>query len=245
MAGNTSLRICDIIRVKELQGREEHSSDHQSDIAEHLKRGGKLKNRPKVMRVTDRDDKLYAVDGFHTIGAYEDNGRSTIPVELFVGTWQDARDMATEANARHIGLKRSRKDKNRVVRMTLEDHPDWSDVAVAKHCHVSPQLAKDVRQTIPAAKAATTRVGIDNKRRTAKPQRATPKPTEAAEPERNGKPRAAKLDWEKHDSVMKWLNGFIEAAQSLTGNREDADEARALFSAYLDNHASHWRKQLS
>lgn len=254
MANNTSLRIADIIRDKELQGRDEHSYDHQADIAEHLKRGGKMQERPKVMKVTDRDNGFYLFDGFHTVGAFEEAGRATIPVQLFVGTWQECRDAAMVANIKHKALKRTRADKERVARMTLEDHPDWSDRFIAKRLAVSPELVKKQREHVPAAKTEA-RIGQDGKKRPMPP--AKPKAAEttddgaAAEVEsaqtepatKKGKKPLSLLDWKKHDECMGWLAGFISAVESHTQDRRDADEARSHFSAYLDNHAKIWRQR--
>src|SRR5207244_12989857 len=108
MASNTPLTIDAIVRVPQLQGRVTHSDDHSSDIAETLKRKGKVP-RPKVMRIDDPADALhhghcYLIDGFHTVDGYEKAGRSMIPVAVAEGTWQDARDAAASANSQHTAL---------------------------------------------------------------------------------------------------------------------------------------------
>lgn len=168
MAKTQAIRIADIIISPDLQTRGGIDQNHVGDIAEAIHRKVKIKP-PRVIEIDDEGDserhgKLFAIDQ-HRILAFRLEGRSKVPVNRLTGTWQDARDLASSSNAEHTGLKRSRADKQRAVVMCLEDHPDWTDGKVGKHCAVSSEMVRDWRPEVPKAAAVPLekRVTVDGR----------------------------------------------------------------------------------
>ena len=194
MAKTQAIRIADIIISAELQTRGGINENHVEDIAEAIHRKVKVKP-PRVMLIDDEADaehngKLYAIDQ-HRVMAYKLMRHQKVPAIRLTGTWQEARDLASSANAEHTGLKRSRADKQRAVVMCLEDHPDWTDGHVAKHCAVSGEMVREWRPQVPAAAnvAVEERVGSDGKKRpmpavNLKPKKAKPEMADVNDPER-------------------------------------------------------------
>lgn len=211
MAENKAIRIADIHRVAELQARDGIEEHHVEDMVTAIKKKKKLP-RVKCIRIDDPEDtahhdKIYAYDSHHTIEALIELKKSTCPVAMRRGTWQDARDLASAANQEHLGLKRSGSAKRRAVTMALEDHPDWSDTVIAGHTGTSPDLVADVRPSVPVAAEAKTRLGADGKTRTV--------PT-------NGKPRS-----EKATSTQPELPDMDPAAVRKYFRGEDGAEPHA------------------
>lgn len=152
-----------IVFHPDLQQRERTDDDHIEDIALAIQKRAKIKP-PRVIQVTDRGDgeAIFAID-WHRCKAYELAGRKMVPVRKLVGTWQEARDLASSANIEHTALKRTVADKRRAACMAFEDHPDWSDSAVATHCGISPTYAAECRKLVEKAASvpADKRVASD------------------------------------------------------------------------------------
>lgn len=240
MGFNTALHIDEINCVSELQSRHDIDPHSADDIAKAIK--GKVRiERPQVMRVSDRDLAYFVVDGFDRIEAYRRAGVYTVPVVVTDGTWQDARDAAAKANAKHLARKRTGEDKRRAARMMLEDHPDWSDSRIGKHISVSHTTVAEEREKMPKAKEVTQRVGLDKKVRKT-PKRRYAQGSSAQEPATRQKPTT--FDWSRFDSYFGWLKKGADVLVELTGeNAANAETAHEHL-----NRAFEWfnrrRKQL-
>lgn len=99
--------------------------------------------------VNDRGHDMYwLADGWHRLLAAEEAGLDSFEAEIHEGGVFDAALYAAGANAEH-GLRRTRRDKHRAVRMLL-DHPtvireDWGNGRIAHAARVSDFLVKTVR----------------------------------------------------------------------------------------------------
>jgi hypothetical protein len=84
------------------------------------------------------EGKVVLVDGFHRFHAHMAAGRVDMSCQVHAGTLRDAVLYAVGANGTH-GLRRTRDDKRRAVRMLLEDAEwgQWSDREIAKRCDVT------------------------------------------------------------------------------------------------------------
>lgn len=95
--------------------------------------------------IRDESGQVFVWDGLHRGLAAEMAG-VLLAVEIRPGTKQDAEWLALTANQKH-GLRRSRADKQRVVRLALK-HPNGatlSDSAIARHCGVSDKTVAKIR----------------------------------------------------------------------------------------------------
>src|SRR5579859_1816120 len=103
---------------------------------------------------------LYAVDGFHRVAAARLACLPTLAVNIHDGTLRDARLFSASTNFQH-GLPRSRADERRAVERVLLESPEWSDSAIAAHCHIRRrQFVSEVRRVLGEA--------VDSKIRTVK-----------------------------------------------------------------------------
>lgn len=246
MALNTTLKTDDIYRSSKLQARVGHSDDHAADIAETLKCKGKVP-RPKIMLIDDPDDaehdgRHYVIDGFHTLDGYRKAGKTMVPVLVTKGTWQDARDAASAANAQHTALKRGPEDKRRAIQMVFEDHPEWSSKMVAKHCRVSPGLVESVRETMPAARDVKERVTADKKKRPVKKKAAAPPDETSSQPP--AKKAVTTFDWKAFDQHFGWVVRSVDALESLTQDPKTAKSAREVLEEFAQI-ATQWRNLLT
>ena len=93
------------------------------------------------------DEKTYHIgDGFHRIPAWAKAGFKEVPADVRRGTQRDAMLHACGANDSH-GLRRTTQDKERCVRLLLEDE-EWgkaSDRWIAEQCKVSHPFVAKVR----------------------------------------------------------------------------------------------------
>ena len=90
-------------------------------------------------------EQIYVWDGYHRGEAAREAGVKLI-VNVQPGTKQDAEWLALSANQKH-GLRRSRKDKQRIVRNALL-HPygaSLSNREIARHCGVDHKTVGKVR----------------------------------------------------------------------------------------------------
>ncbi len=95
------------------------------------------------------DDKPVLAAGFHRVEALRRAGRAKVCAEVRHGTRRDAQLHAIESNRRH-GLPLSRADKQRAVKLLLEDEEwsRWSDRQIAQHCGVDHKTVGAARQCI-------------------------------------------------------------------------------------------------
>jgi hypothetical protein len=93
----------------------------------------------------------WLADGFHRWHAYKASG-ATVSVDCRSGTRRDAVLYAVGANGTH-GLRRTRDDKRRAVRMLLEDAEwgQWSDREIAKRCDVDHKTVGGIRRELAPA----------------------------------------------------------------------------------------------
>ncbi len=237
MGFNTALHIDEINCVSELQARHDIDPESADDIAKAIKSKVRIE-RPQIMRVSDRNLAYFVVDGFDRVEGYRRAGVHTVPVVVTDGTWQDARDAAARANAKHLARKRTGEDKRRAARMMLEDHPEWTDNRIAKHISVSPTIVGEERENLPKAKAVTQRVGIDKK------VRKSPKPRRQASEGETKRAKPTTFDWTRFDTYFGWLKKGADVLVELTGeNAANAETAHEHL-----NRAFEWfqrrRKQL-
>jgi uncharacterized ParB-like nuclease family protein len=116
-------------------------------IAEYAEAVGRL---PPV--IVYRDGKHYwLADGHHRIEAHVRAGRRLIMAVVHIGTRRDAVLHAAGANTDH-GVRRSNEDKRKAVRTLLQDEEwgQWSNREIARQCHVSEWLVRDVREEVSA-----------------------------------------------------------------------------------------------
>lgn len=115
----------------EVQPRESMSSQKIEDYAALYRDGITL---PPV--VAFHDGKTHWVaDGFHRVSAARQTTLTTIAVHVHMGSKMEAIVYACGAN-KH-GLTLTQKDKQRVVKRTLELMGQWSDREIARHCGVA------------------------------------------------------------------------------------------------------------
>ncbi|TWT95766.1 hypothetical protein [Neorhodopirellula pilleata] len=86
----------------------------------------------------------YLVDGFHRFEVAKRLGRATILANERPGTEEDAVLAAVSANASH-GLRRSREDVQRAIRVASRQWPDLSIREIARRVRCSPQTVINVR----------------------------------------------------------------------------------------------------
>jgi AraC-like DNA-binding protein len=115
---------------------------------------------PIIVYYDGRDHWL--ADGFHRLEAWRRIGRIEVPCETRMGDKRAAQFHACGANHAH-GLRPTRDDKRRAVMFLLSDQEwsNWTDRAIAKHCHVSPSTVAKYRQ-----EASGLTVQLDSEKRT-------------------------------------------------------------------------------
>lgn len=122
-----------------------------STYAEVLRDGGEL---DPVLVVHDGTSH-WLVDGFHRVAAYTQEARAEIPVDVRQGAHRDAVRMSLAANASH-GLPRTQADKERAVRVALEDS-EWSRLSnrqIAAMVRVSHTFVNGLRREVEGRPAA-------------------------------------------------------------------------------------------
>lgn len=188
-----TLPVESLLLVPALQMREDQDHEHVSDLADVLTAGKKLP-RVQVIHVSEGDHNGYYVwDGFHTTLAHNKAGKKRVLCLVRKGTWDEAIIAATGANTAHLGLKRTRGDKRRAVKVILEQFGrKWTDGKIAEHVGVSPTFVRGTRLGAKAEEADVdepeTKEGADGKTYTTK--RAKPKVNQDAD----DPPEAAKTE---------------------------------------------------
>lgn len=122
-------------------------------------------DRLPPITVYDIDERWLIADGFHRHAAAVMLGKRTIPVEIRVGSFDDALDYVSSVNLFH-GLPLSRTERRRAVEVKLRLHHDWSDRRTAEELGVSRELVAKIRkQLIEGAQIPNNpgRVGSDGK----------------------------------------------------------------------------------
>ena len=125
-----------------IQSRAETNNDLVDEYANMMRDGVQF---DAAQGVRDEVDQIFVYDGLHRGEAAKLAGIRLL-VETQSGTRQDAEWLALSANQKH-GLRRSRKDRQRVVRNALL-HPygaSLSDREIARHCGVDHKTVGKVR----------------------------------------------------------------------------------------------------
>lgn len=137
--GLERISIAKLVRDAGTQVRAKLDDDRVKDYAEILD------ELPPAKVVYD-GTRYILWDGFHTTAAHESKGRKDIAAEVRAGTLRDAILLSLGANADH-GIPRTHDDKRRAVQRMLDDEEwaGWSNVAIAKACHVSESLVRTMR----------------------------------------------------------------------------------------------------
>ncbi len=128
------------------QSRLSINEDTVASYAEAMTEGATL---PPVVVFRDGADDWLA-DGFHRYHAHAKIGAVSIDAEVRTGTLRDAILFSVGANGKH-GMPPSNADKRKAVLQLLSDAEwsTWSDRAIAKECHVSPQMVANHRASLP------------------------------------------------------------------------------------------------
>jgi hypothetical protein len=134
------------IRLDErTQPRATLSKDRISEYAADMKRGCKF---PPLVVFEDAAGVFWLADGFHRYHAAIEAKWETIQCEVRKGELRDAILHSCGVNAVH-GLRRSNKDKRRVVTRMLDDDEEWShwtDSEIARRCKVGHDLVARLRK---------------------------------------------------------------------------------------------------
>jgi ParB-like chromosome segregation protein Spo0J len=109
------LAIVELPPTRRIQLRERSDASSVEDIAEFIKRGGKL----DPVTVYKTESGLLLVDGNHRLAAHEAVGVDRIAARVIPGTDDEAWMAAAAANANH-GLRRTNADKRRAVEVVLK-----------------------------------------------------------------------------------------------------------------------------
>jgi ParB-like chromosome segregation protein Spo0J len=140
-----TLSLTQIRRDGGTQTRAMLDLDTVDEYAEQIEAGVKF---PPVVVFFD-GNQYWLADGFHRFQATENCGLDEIDCDIRQGTQRDAILHSVGANAAH-GLKRSNADKRRAVEMLLRDDEwsKWSNVRIAKACHVDEGTVRNYREAI-------------------------------------------------------------------------------------------------
>jgi hypothetical protein len=139
--------IADLVVDARCQARERMSGETVEEYADLYRAEEPL----PPLEVFDVDGALVVVDGFHRLDAAfraagSLAGVATLPVKVVGhGSMEDAVWYALGTNQRH-GLKRSRADKRKAVRMALELDMDRSDREIARQAGVSHTMVSRARR---------------------------------------------------------------------------------------------------
>ena len=214
----TTLELDLIVLRQELQIREQINSDRVAEYAERMQAGDAF----PPLRVVLIADEYVLVDGFHRFKAMQSIGQTRAKVEVSVGGFIEAVELAAGSNKDH-GLYRSNADKRRAVLLALRYRSDMSNVYIAKLCGVAHGFVAKVRNEgghqPSSEEGCEVRMGRDGKRRrvSGKPRgqvgEATvvpevPHQVEAIEPTPTGRHGFSEdAAWER---IERWLKGEFE-----------------------------------
>ncbi|HET9896425.1 MAG TPA: streptomycin biosynthesis protein [Streptosporangiaceae bacterium] len=102
------------------------------------------------------------IDGMHRLQAAIQRGESTIEVDWFDGTAEDAFVEAVRANTSH-GLPLTLADREAAAMRIIHTHPQFSDRRVAAITALAPSTVAAIRQRCQAASDTGARIGRDGR----------------------------------------------------------------------------------
>lgn len=121
---------------------------------------------------------LYIGDGYHRVKAARRASRSMVPIELRPGTKIDAIKYALSANLTH-GLRMTNADKQRAIRLALENFGHLSNYQIARMVGVSDPSVGKYRKRL--EKRAEKTIGLDGKARPSTRKKSTSPVQKSAE----------------------------------------------------------------
>jgi hypothetical protein len=137
------------------QARERMDEQAIEDYAEVYRAGGTL----PPLDVFEVEGELIVVDGFHRHEAARWARVATLPVRVVgKGSMADAKYCSLGSNQTH-GLRRTRRDKRRAVRLALDLDDDLSNREIAKHIGVSHTFVANCRSELGAQAGEQTEIG--------------------------------------------------------------------------------------
>ena len=136
------VKISDIVLDPAAQARVALSEEIVCEYADAMKSGDEF----PVPHLIFDGFIYYVADGNHRLKAAQLAGFTEIDAIVTEGSFRDAVLIAVGANTSH-GLRRTREDRRKAVRMLLADVEwgQWSDVEIARACKVSRELVAKVR----------------------------------------------------------------------------------------------------
>lgn len=254
-----NLNIEDVVVDPRLQCRAQGIDDYHAEcMAESLRKGEPIQQRIRVRYVEGRGYLL--TDGHHELEAYKRAGRRTIPAHVLNGSYEDALLDAAAANKQHdkVGLKRTRRDKENAVILTLKVCPSWSNRRVAAHVGVSDTFVGDIRSkleaknTTPTVSLATT----TNNGTTELPvQNASENGIPVKRIGRDGREQKIarqpairkqhQFDWKEHDIHLGWLRRGIDTIKEIYNDNGPRYKAAVrLLNSYCELMAE-WKKEIA
>ncbi len=105
---------------------------------------------------------MRVIDGMHRLQAAVWRGKSTIEVEWFDGTAEDAFIEAVRANVSH-GLPLTLSDREAAAMRIIQTHPSFSDRRIATITALAPGTVAVVRQRCGSAGDTGARIGRDGR----------------------------------------------------------------------------------
>lgn len=239
-----SLRLDSLVKSPELQGRADLETVKKMavEVAEAVKAGADI-DPIKIVHIVEAETTIYGkkiepgyyvADGFRRSAGYEMAGRSMIPAVVRIGTWRDAVDVATSANADQVALPRTPADKRRQVELSFRNHPDRTGRWHADHCKVSNDLAqrvwKDIEKTIPQE----VRDKIAKEGRTDKRGRNQPAKKKVAAKKAGAVAADKSADWKGYESAFNFITRFIDHLGELGVKKSDVAKAHKSHKEFGD-----------
>ena len=149
----------DLDKIELVQSRAKIDMETIEDYAYAMRMGT---NFPAIRVVFD-GDVYWCYDGCHRTLAARQAKQRTILASVHQGTRRDAVLRSCGVNAAN-GMRRTREDKRRAVRVLLED-PEWclwNNSEIARHCKVSEHLVRDLRPIFDLGEDRTRRRVVRN-----------------------------------------------------------------------------------
>jgi hypothetical protein len=166
----------------------------------------------------DVETGLYVLaDSFHRHAAAQFAGLTTLPVDVYDGTYRDALLYATSHNLH--GAPLTNRDKRRRVRTMVKDEEwhQWSDNQIAKHCGVTQPFVSAVRKSL----------------RTVISEGASATPTTRTYTNRYGQTRTMAVGNIGHTAPVTTDNAAAEAVLAEMQASPTAKEAREVLSRHV------------
>lgn len=137
--------LADPTELAFIQSRAETNHDLVDEYAEMMRSGVQF---DAAQGIQDKTGQIFVADGLHR-GEAAKLAEMDLLVEVQPGTRQDAEWLALTANQKH-GLRRTTKDKQRVIRQALL-HPygmNLSNREIARHCGVNDKTVGRIRHQL-------------------------------------------------------------------------------------------------